>query len=427
MALARLNRKREETEGKGNCAFNAFALAITDEFVLLQIEQTLRLLRLDINQYFIVFLNAVSLKLGIAANWHTVKAALLDLRTKDKIELQNTLAPVLRRISMDIALNPDPSSYLLHQDRIYQPFLSAFENYRQSREKDEFFARHSFIIKKFDEVIACSASMIQQDKMIDQWWWKEGYNKFYEMMRNDGMWAGDVDLQRLADYFQVVLTILRDDEEMGTHGDYGYLPLLEDECVQKNLNDIYYCLFSRNIITRNQRKENDIILHPFNMDDIKKIIQRLMKVPSYEHVLTFIEAHYDNLKKQLVPASWSKHCIQELIQRNVVGRGADGKSCVFLLDSGSALLEIDEIANYKEVAAACRMHHRARASIVLFNDHSVHWENTQAIMSKDEVWQRRITYAFGNAPPSIPFWNNEDKLTGFQRRSSDECVVRRLT
>ena len=39
MALARLNRKIEHTEGEGNCAFNAFSLALCDIEVLDHIEE----------------------------------------------------------------------------------------------------------------------------------------------------------------------------------------------------------------------------------------------------------------------------------------------------------------------------------------------------------------------------------------------------
>lgn len=420
MALSRLNRKREDTEGDGNCAFNAFALAICNEYIMVQIENAVRAMGANVNDYLQDFIGAVSKVLRVENDWQSIKAELLKLRKTDKEKLQKILAAILRGISVDIALNKDPYRYLIHQERLYAPFLSAFENHRKSGQFDDVFSRHAFIIEKFDEVLASTSNTLQQDKAIDQWWWKEGYVRFYEQMRHDGVWAGDVDLQRLANYFQVTLTIIRDDEDMGTHGNFGYLPFLQEVVVQKNLSDIYYCLYSRGVIARHQHIENETVSHEFNIAEWRLVAQRLMKVPDYQRVLAFINAHSENLKKQRVPDDWSKKCIYELIQRNVIGRGADGKSQVFSLNYAEALLEIDEIPNLAEVMNACRKHHRERACIVLYNVSGKHWENTLETLTQDELAQRSMSCIFNKNPPSLTSWV-------LQRRGSDEHVVRRLT
>src|SRR3990167_9699716 len=81
------------TEGDGNCAFNAFALALTHEAVMKQ-------LVLDKN-----FIQAVAVKLGVEANSEEVKQALIAKRLQDAKGVQLLLAPLLRQLVFQLSAN----------------------------------------------------------------------------------------------------------------------------------------------------------------------------------------------------------------------------------------------------------------------------------------------------------------------------------
>lgn len=421
MALNRLNREIEDAERDGNCAFNAFVLALCDDYVLYLIERSLYGKQQSPDEYLHQFIQAVAKAYQLEPRWQVVKQRLIDLKKNNKRDLQKTLAPIMRQLCMDIA--EDPERYLYYQHILYNYFLGAFDYYSKGQH-DDIFSRHAFIINKFYEVLHATDDETQRYKMLDQWWWKEGYQTFLQAMRRDGVWAGDLELARLGEYFNVILHIIYNDEDYGLHGNYGNLPLLQQDIFKNDVDDIYLCLYGRGIINRELVEVNRVLSHPFSVTSQNQLDSRLARIPEYHIVLAFVEENFSTLKGLSVPSTWPQKCLNELIQRNVIVRGQDGKSYIFSQDAGTALLEIDEVPCYQQVLKLCREHYQEHACLVLrkTDEYGGHWQNTKLILDASERFHQRVTLAMqGNAAPHL-FWQQPIFL-----RRSNEDLIKKLT
>ena len=156
MALARYEREKETTIGQGNCAFNAFALALCDPAVFSQIERSLQSANENADGRFSQFIYSASETLRVDASWAAVKKELLRLHEADKHQLQNKIAPILRQLSIDIAVY-SPDAVFLKSQTVVQ-LVSAYSDYQRNKlgkqvtSPDDIFSRHSYITDKFYEV-----------------------------------------------------------------------------------------------------------------------------------------------------------------------------------------------------------------------------------------------------------------------------------
>lgn len=184
MALARLHRKVEYTEGEGDCAFNAFSLALCEIDVLDHIEEYFRNSREEIDIALAEFISDMSNQLHVEASWEVLKIALLQLRDnpRDKVKLQRTIAPILRDLSITIISRYED---ILYQLNVYNDVLrreyKAFKEVEvngQGNSQDRLFSRYAFIWSKFTEISSNSElaeQMEEQEERIIDWWW--GWHK----------------------------------------------------------------------------------------------------------------------------------------------------------------------------------------------------------------------------------------------------------
>lgn len=435
MALARLHRQPESTLGNGNCAFNAFALAITDEWVLHRIELSLKRDGLNPDQRFAGFIRRAAAALNVEVNWYSVKSRMLALRANDVISLQKMMAPVFRQMAVKLAV--DDVDKIFHYQQTTEPLMSALDDYHRWSEglevknEDDIFIRHGFIKNKFCQIIKEQNDETYQQKILDNWWWNEGYNAFINEMGRDGVYAGDLELARLARYFNVVLKAVGDQFEHIVYGVNGFFPFLHGDAAKnipkQNIHDIMDCLYDREILMRDVRTSSNDKSIEFSVDitELDTIARRLRKIPEYERVSEFIGVHMENLKGLAVPAEWPYVCIKELIQRCVISSVKNGGGHVFCMDAPRAVIAIDEVPCRDEIMKICAEHFREHPLLVLYNPETnnpqtKHWENTLPVLSPTEKLKRRAGLLFDNAVPSV---NN----LLFERKTSDEDIVRRLT
>ncbi len=90
-----------------------------------------------------------------------------------------------------------------------------------AQETDDIFTRHEFIMEQFD--------LHEDAASFAVWWQEEVTRRFLQAMREDGVWAGDLELCRLAGYFEVVLNVVCRDSLNLLQGNYGYFPFLFGE------------------------------------------------------------------------------------------------------------------------------------------------------------------------------------------------------
>lgn len=435
MALARYEREKESTIGQGNCAFNAFTLALCDPAVFSQIERSLQSDNEECNERFNQFIHSAAESLRVEANWAAVKKELLRLREVDKQKLQNKIAPILRQLSIDIAVY-SPDAVFLKSQTVVQ-LVSAYGDYQRNKlgkqvtSVDDIFSRHSFITDKFYAVYyGQEKDKLQRKKIIENWWWNEGYDQFLAEMSKDGVWAGDMELARLAKYFNVVLEVIPDEGFLyNIHGDYGYFPFLNDDIgrliPKSDRKDVMDVLRSRMVIEQGHEHVHVAGVN-FSMSNLWNIIRRLEKIPNCKQVTEFISQH-PQLKEVTVPQQWPRVCIDELIQRNVIARHKNGKDYKFAINANDAMLRINEIQHCRAVSDICRKYFKALPTLVLHKS-SDHWSNTLKIISPEELENKKkiqeqlskFKPAFFSSP-LIPQNPSEFKIN---LRKSGDSVVR---
>ena len=424
MALARLNRVTEATEGAGNCAFNAFALGFCDARVLAQVERAVKASGTTPDARFKRFIQHVASALSVECRWSAVASALLTLRDEDKVKLQSVLAPILRDMSINLALKA--ADGLFHFQQTLEPFMSAYSDYTCGRNggalaRDDIFLRHDFITKKFREM---------REEEIHVWWRDQGYQQFLQKMRNNGEWAGDLELARLARYFGVVLDVVREDFVFNVYGNYGSFPYLHggvgDNIPENYKREIMDCLYDRDIIKRNLRLSVNDKGIEFNLPEFAVIASRLSNVPNYEKVNAFVTEHCLALKGTHVPKAWHRRCREELIQRNVIGRDPDNsKQYVFTMNANQAMMCLGAVPYYDAVMNICRQHYEVHPLLVLHNKDGHHWENTLALPTPEEAFLRRI--GFFGPEASQRLMQDSFLLSTNQLRRSDEDLIRKFT
>ena len=408
MALARYGREKEYTIGEGDCAFNAFTLALCQPVVLSQIERSIKSANQDINIRFQDFILNAAETLGTDVSWDAVKTALLRLRKNRHEELQRHIAPIMRQLSIDIARNSTDA--ILLKARTVDKLGSVFNDYlRKKRNKpvtspDDIFSRHGFITNKFYEVYSGKdKDKLTQRKKIENWWWNAGYDQFLNEMAKPKVWAGDIELARLAKYFNVVLNIIPDEGFLyNIYGDYGYFPFLGDE-MGKNIPkvdraEVVEHLRNRFVLAQGYEDVHQYGVN-FAMPNFADVSRRLHAVPNHEEVSKFI-IEQAKLKGQIVPSKWPKRCLEELIQRNVIGRASDSKSYSFSVDGNVALQLIAEVPHYREVLQICRKHYKSHSTLVLHKSPN-HWSNTihpeeQRQFEAHEKMMHRLSQGFFN-------------------------------
>lgn len=249
---------RENALGDGNCAFNAFILAITNKAVLEGIEEFLNRDSEALTPDFALapFIRPVAEKLGIDllkieenkeenAQWNAIKDALLKLRTSDKIKLQKDLAPIMRQLAMD-RITHDETSHAIHLEGSRNALQSEFKQFlgecrrvaseakttladaltdenvlgslESAREKvrtrsvGEIFYPHEFIQEQFYGSLLASLVNIsnlgigfdpqEEDNIIlqtalanlEDWWKSEGHENFIDAMGASAQSALDTKL-----------------------------------------------------------------------------------------------------------------------------------------------------------------------------------------------------------------------------------------
>jgi hypothetical protein len=428
MALARLNRTAEHTEGAGNCAFNAFALGLCTPQVFSQIERSVEAAKNNMDQRFAGFIRRVSEVLRVERNWVSVKTALLNLSSKEKVKLQSVLAPILRELSISIALNP--ADDIFHRGQTVVHLMSVFRDYRrkfcgkEAKQTDDVFSRHPFITRKFRKVCQETPDKIDQQKIIDNWWWHEGYPEFLQEMSKDGKWAGDLELARLARYFGVVLDVVRNDLVFNIYGHYGSFPFLHGHVAQqipeKFKREIIDCLYDRDIIKRDLALAMNDHGIDFNVPEFNIITKRLNKISSFGEVHAFITDNCLNLKGLLVP-KWYRNCMDELIQRNVIGRSMHSPDYFFVVDASLALDRIDAIPYYNEVIKICREYYEVHPQLVLQNIQGEHWESTVKLQTCEEA----ILQRFRMFEPGVAASAMQRAMIDSLRRSDEDVVKKR--
>lgn len=232
MSLERpLQRKEEHALGDGNCAYNAFILALTEPGVLDQIERYLVHQGRDPNIVFEQFIiKTAYLFHPQPYNFATIKKALLEARGRNKIMLQKQLAPVLRKLAIDLIEQEYRDGNREYLNGTQAGLIAAFRQYVKHRFNpnipidDDIFIEHDFIKRSFEK---CVNYLMRHDnneenlnhcvELLKKWWARKGHKRFLYEMRKNRICSGDMELARLAKYFHVPLNVVSQNVEYNIH------------------------------------------------------------------------------------------------------------------------------------------------------------------------------------------------------------------
>lgn len=423
MTSTRVKRQPEETLGEGNCAFNAFALALCAPQILYQIERNILSQHLLPDVVFDRFIHFVSAKLNIKRTWHAVKAELSMMRNENKHLLQRILAPFLRQLSIDLA----EEEYEVYYQQAFPVFMGTFHGYTKEYKRDDIYCKHDFIMNEFDSVNNLAISDSEKNRIIEAWWLTEGHRLFLHAMRQDGEWAGDLELARLAKYFDAVLEVERGQTIYGIHGNFGYFPFLHDNQEAKSIPAIdqytvVACLYSRDVIRSTELTTGDSDGFLFNIPSLREVYQRLGRIPNFDKVDSFIKQQGRNLSGSEVP-NWSRDCKEALIARTVIGLSSTDKRYIFNVGAERAAIHIREVPHYQTVIEICRKHYQIRPLLVLNHCGENHWQNMLALpTAEEELIQRLGMYGKQGVQRMHEMLLAEPSL-----RKSDDRLSRKLT
>jgi len=207
----------ESTVDDGNCAYNAFILAIIQEPLLT-----------DSISFPAELREKLAVQLGCKPTDGAIKNEIQGRRKKEKKQLQIELQPVIRSY-VATKLAPKNTSYRNDfQERILKPAFYAFvyEKLKMPSIKvpDDFIARIPAILIEFqkmfevidfnseeslDEKIKNVISVFDSDRGAQDYI----FNCLLNYLADDKAWVGNQELQLLADAFKLNLNICKIDEE----------------------------------------------------------------------------------------------------------------------------------------------------------------------------------------------------------------------
>lgn len=250
-------------EGDGNCAFNSFVLGLRRlvlEFGLKEpanAKKFIDIFNKIMEENHITNEKKETVKI---TSWTDFKKYLSNIDNTDVglKKLQKELAPVMREFSSQQVAPPGGSAPEGFTGKNHKPgsliaLTAAFRNYKINPMNigiDIFdFNRPiqkkylSFLQPEFEKFKKLSPDAVAEQALA-QWWEQKdgGYEKFIKVMRTDTVWAGDLELAPLAEYFGINLSVATPgaSQQFRMYSNYGQLNTAElklSEAITRELKD----------------------------------------------------------------------------------------------------------------------------------------------------------------------------------------------
>lgn len=397
----------ETVLGDGNCAYNAFIVALTRPQIFEQIKD-------ELEEHFIIDAACFFHKDGYRfiddpkILREQVIKTIQALRDENPKKLQQLLAPLFRNIAIQIA-----STNKKYQKMIEELFLSTIDIYGRTKDLNEdIFKYHYHILNKIYKVCvgkqneakeqailflhhyspwakptlremiyeACKLkSEEEMDKIKEELlnWWRvgdvddvAGQQLFIMMMNQPGVWSGDLELAILAAYFRVNLCVNKSGltKPLDLHFANGSLKDCKDLVLDEGqLNQLQL----REIINNSEEQ----FFYPLSKEDL---IQRVSALPDevIQNLRGFVLCHeLKNITDETILA--------ELQRRNLINK----KQIPTFdpADHESFLARMEAIKDKDQIIQAWETHHKDRPTLYLANDLGIHWNSVyEGTLSKEE-------------------------------------------
>ncbi|OGV26247.1 MAG: hypothetical protein A3F18_06045 [Legionellales bacterium RIFCSPHIGHO2_12_FULL_37_14] len=325
--------------GDGNCAFNAFILGLCEEDTLNNIEKVMQSEGKDADAHLQTFIELASEVLGVKPpNFATLKGELIRLREEVPEQLQVQLAPIMRQIACDQLMQDEECKQSTKAALTSAFWVDALPGAPRV-DRDDIFNRHQFIKNKFAKIKSATPPPRQLEredrntyldredvkqwqeariKELNIWWEEEGYGQFINGMRNHAVYAGDLELAQLGQYFRVNLELSSPVlEPRDLYRDNGKVPV---GLVSNHSEDTRFELYNRGVVDHIVGDHQQFLSLRLANEGLTR---RLDCVPDYNKVSAHIKNHQGELRDTEVPKGLSEECLAELKQRGVISLKTD--------------------------------------------------------------------------------------------------------
>lgn len=375
----------------GNCSFNAFVLGWCRPDVLSYVDH-LKLPKHYPSNIFVDFIKQSAKILEVGLSWALVKNKLLFLRQHDKFRLQKQMTPIFRRLSINLARHNQ-----FFRERTEEHLVSAFRDYIlpiKNSVEDDVFGRHLFIRKKFAELnpvsqqwsplkwmrhsVKPSEEMIQEaNKRLVRWWFADtpdsGYENFLRAMEQQGEWAGDIELDLLADFFDVNLDVKRHNFIHHIHFDHGSVArslFSEDQVAQ---------LICRGVIDHVKMNDTRLRFLPLTLQEVD---ERLSAVPEIETIRAFVWCSPLLKSKPLLPNC--EPAIKQLLLRDIIYR--QDNHYFFNGDQDKTINLLEAFPDKERMLSLWKANYiSTKPTMTLVNEDAAHWDYLPAVIFQADV------------------------------------------
>lgn len=286
--------------------------------------------------------------------------------------------------------------------------------YRELQVKKNRSADENTELKQLEEQLDLLFAAVQ--KILLRWWRRPksggGYQRFMDEMKLPTKWAGDMELAKLAAYFNLNLDVYLDDSHLPQrlHFDSGTISYaqLGHELTKNDVEQ----LILRGIVNRTPYLSRALqSVKEFDKAKTKltfaflpladaTLQARLADVPDIEKVRALIENNRANLKGVVVLTDHglSAPCVAALLQRDVLIKVGGSGNYKFNLDADAAVERIAALPQHELLAACIERRYRDNA-VVALRHRGLHWnsvltqeEHQHFLNSQDAIYTSTDLY-----------------------------------
>lgn len=412
LSSTRTNKRYATSKGDGNCAFNAFALALYDEAFLRAIEDNFVQQGRDVDEALEGFLEKVSLALKKEKKitWADFKTLYLN---SPPDEGQVFLAPILRDLAISHFNQEQASEDMFTSKLLLEVAFDYYYRTKINEEKnvplldDDILTTFPFIEKKFSKIVDKKRSQKENFEEVWEWWSKpklsdgganhindvetkaaqanhsdtskhetkrieaeahrkveaSGFQLFLKEMRKNATWAGDLELAKLASYFNISLLaerkhVLKNYLIFNNYGKVSRAKVGGDEQVK--------ALVLRNVLDPVLAECHQVAFYRLSREELEKRLAGLK-----EEDVSLMTEVFDLDKKTIAKDIFSD--LDELIARGVLSRPDKDGNCKLLMSKDDAINSMLAIDNADVIIDAYTRNYKNTPTMVLENVGG-HWE-----------------------------------------------------
>lgn len=388
--------------GDGNCAFNAFALGLTDLIVQGKFDEKKhpsisKEITEAVQNKIITLFKVNKILDSNNLNWSSIKNYLSQQNTYEKQKaIQLLLAKPLRILAYELNI----ANVQSYASATFESLSEEYERFIKNKFKSEIKLGDIYtpckpirleFERRFKEYFGngkseYSAEYLEKSKAgLSVWWGLNelestiGVEAFLNYVKEDGKWAGDLELKTLANYFNINLNVMAkrfNSKPYAVHFNYGVVTQQDEPDVFAD-EDLLSIMQEREIIDQFAGKKISQI--NFLAIASKEELNRLLAdVPKFEEIIAYLYKHSDKDSIEVPNEFLIDPIKQVLIARSIIHYHAQDKIWIFNkaieLNSLPFLLSAVEETKANIIRILYDKYYQHHPVIELVNESATHWD-----------------------------------------------------